>query len=227
VTNFPLSIAAIAFDLDGTLLDTLPDIAAAADRMLIELDRPVAGEQVVRQYIGDGIPRLTKRLLTGSWDGEPPEGLFARALTSFEEHYRRTLTQRTAPYAGVVDALKDLRAADFALACITNKAAAFTEPLLAAVGLREFFSLVLSGDSLPRKKPDPLPLVHCAKVLGVEPAGLLVVGDSANDVESARAAGCPVFCVPYGYTRRDVRELGCDAIVQTLQGVSKLIIRTK
>jgi phosphoglycolate phosphatase len=221
--QLPAPVKAVALDLDGTLLDTLPDIAEAADRMLADLARPAAGEQLVRRYIGNGIPRLTKRLLTGTFDGEPPEDLYARALPLFEAHYRETLTNRTAPFPGVVAGLGELRAANLELACVTNKAAAFTEPLLAATGLREFFGLVLSGDSLPRKKPDPLPLLHCAQRFGVAPGAVLVIGDSANDVEAARAAGCPVFCVNYGYSNRPVRELGCDAIVGDLSAVSKLI----
>jgi phosphoglycolate phosphatase len=224
VADFPLKVSAIALDLDGTLLDTLPDIAEAADRMLADLGRPPAGEQLVRRYIGNGIPRLTKRLLTGTFDGEPPEDLFARALPLFEDHYRQTLTNLTAPFPEVVAGLRQFSAAELELACITNKAAAFTEPLLEATGLRGFFRLVLSGDSLPRKKPDPLPLLHCAQHFGILPGALLVIGDSANDVEAARAAGCPVFCVPYGYTNRHVRELGCDAIVDNLLEASKLII---
>ena len=218
-----IEVAAIAFDLDGTLLDTLPDIAEAADLMLGDLGRPAAGEQVVRRYIGNGIPRLTKRLLTGQLDGEPPQDLFAQALPLFEAHYRQTLTRRSAPFPGVVDGLRAFRAAGLKLACVTNKAAAFTEPLLASTGLSAYFDLVVSGDSLPRKKPDPAPLLYCAQRLGVVPRRLLVVGDSVNDVQAAHAAGCPVFCVPYGYLDRPVRELDCDAIVGDLVEAYTLI----
>jgi len=219
----PLEVAAIAFDLDGTLLDTLPDIAEAADRMLSDLGRPAAGEQVVRRYIGNGIPRLTKRLLTGQLDGEPPQDLYAQALPLFEAHYQQTLTRRSVPFPGVVDGLRAFRAAGLKLACVTNKAAAFTEPLLASTGLSGYFDLVVSGDSLPRKKPDPAPLLYCAQQLGVAPRRLLVVGDSVNDVQAAHAAGCPVFCVPYGYLDRPVRDLDCDAIVGDLVEAYKLI----
>ena len=227
VVKLPLEVAAVAIDLDGTLLDTLPDIAEAADRMLADLGRPPAGEALVRRYIGNGIARLTKRLLTGELDGEPVDGLFARALPLFEDHYRETLTHRTAPFPGVLEGLHAFRSEALLLACVTNKTAAFTEPLLAATGLRGFFDLVLSGDSLPRKKPDPLPLLHCARQFLVETRKLLVIGDSVNDVQAARAAGCPVFCVPYGYTRQEVRELGGDAIVDTLLEAAKLIIPTR
>jgi phosphoglycolate phosphatase len=216
MVSLPVAVRAVAFDLDGTLLDTLPDIAAAGERMLEQLGRPPAGEQTVRSYIGDGIPRLTKRLLTGTLDGEPPPELFQRALGLFEENYWATLSVHTRPFAGVEEGLRQFRAIGFRLACITNKAQAFTLPLLETTGLLGWFALVLSGDSLPRKKPDPLPLLHCAQQFDLEPAQLLVVGDSKADVQAARAAGCPVFCVSYGYTPGGVQDLDCDAIVHDL-----------
>jgi phosphoglycolate phosphatase len=221
--DFPIPVKAVAFDLDGTLLDTLPDIAAAADRMLADLGRAPAGEQTVRRYVGNGIPRLTKRLLTGEMEGEPPARAFDRALELFERHYRDTLTERTRPFPGVEEGLGRFKQDGLKLACITNKAQSFTLPLLQATGLLGSFDLVLSGDSLPRKKPDPLPLLHCARQFEARPIELLVIGDSANDAQAARAAGCPVFCVPYGYRTGDVRELDCDAIVADLIEASRLI----
>jgi len=222
--KFPIPVKSVAFDLDGTLLDTLPDIADAADRMLVDLGRAPVGQEVVRRYIGNGIARLTKRLLTGEMNGKPPADLFDRALELFESHYRITLTLRTQPYPGVEEGLRWFAGAGLKLACVTNKAESFTLPLLEATGLRQFFDLVLSGDSLPRKKPDPLPLLHCASRFGARPNELLVVGDSANDAEAARAAGCPVFCVPYGYRHGEVRDLDCDAIVDDLIEATRLII---
>jgi phosphoglycolate phosphatase len=223
MVSLPVAVRAVAFDLDGTLLDTLPDIAAAGERMLEQLGRPPAGEQTVRSYIGDGIPRLTKRLLTGTLDGEPPPELFQRALGLFEENYRATLSVRTRLFTGVEEGLRQFRATGFKLACITNKAQSFTLPLLETTGLLGWFALVLSGDSLPRKKPDPLPLLHCAQQFGLEAAQLLVVGDSKADVQAARAAGCPVFCVSYGYSPGGVQDLDCDAIVDNLVQAAGLV----
>jgi phosphoglycolate phosphatase len=221
--QFPLAVKAAAFDLDGTLLDTLPDIAEAARRMLTDVGRPEVGQEVVRRYVGDGIQRLAKRLLTGQMDGNPPAEEFERALSLFERHYRDTLIQRTRPFPGVEEGLRWFAHEGLKLACVTNKAESFTLPLLEVTGIREFFDLVVAGDTLPRKKPDPLPLLHCAEQFGARPCELLVIGDSANDVLAARAAGCPAFCVPYGYGARDVRELDCDAIVGDIVEAARLI----
>lgn len=215
--KFPIQINAVAFDLDGTLVDTLPDLHEAGIRMLADLRRAPVAPDRTRAFIGDGVDRLIKRLLTGEVEGEPAPDLFARARNSFLGHYEEVLTRESRAYPDAVATLTELRRRGFRLACVTNKPQAFTAPLLAGVGLSALLDLVLSGDSLPRKKPDPLPLLHCASVFGIEPARLLMVGDSANDCLSARAAGCPVFCVPYGY-RGDagVQELDCDAIVPSL-----------
>ena len=210
-------VRAVALDLDGTLLDTLPDIAEAGDRMLRDLGRAAVGEAVVRNYIGNGIPRLVKRLLTGAMYGEPQPALFDRALAMFQRHYRETFLQRPVAFPGVREGLRCMRARGLKTACVTNKSAAFTLPLLAHTELADALDLVVSGDALPAKKPDPLPLLHIAQSFGVPPAQLLVIGDSDNDTRAARAAGCPVACVPYGYRAgQEVRELDCDAIVADL-----------
>jgi phosphoglycolate phosphatase len=221
--RFPVAVKAAALDLDGTLLDTLPDITEAAQAMLAELGRPAARAQNVRRYIGGGIRRLTKRLLTGRMDGEPPAAELQRGLDVFERHYRATLTRSTRPFPGVEEGLRRFADAGLKLACVTNKAESFALPLLKATGLRGFFELVVAGDTLPSQKPDPLPLLYCAQQFAVQPRELLVIGDSANDALAARAAGCPAFCVPYGYSAGDVRELDCDAIVSDLVEAAKLI----
>jgi len=221
--RLPVPVKAVAFDLDGTLLDTLPDITEAAQRMLADLDRPAQGAHSVRLYIGGGIPRLIKRLLTGEMDGEPPAAELQHALELFERHYRDTLTRLTQPFPGVEEGLRRFAGAGVKLACVTNKGQSFALPLLQATGLREFFDLVVAGDSLPVHKPDPRPLLYCAQQFGTRPGELLMIGDSVNDTLAARAAGCPAFCVAYGYSARDVRELDCDAIVQTLVEAVRLI----
>ncbi len=222
--NFPIEIKAIAFDLDGTLVETLPDLHESAVRMLAQIGRPPVPESVVRAYVGDGVDRLVKRLLTGTPGGEPDAASFEKAAENFRNHYAAVLTRASRPFAGATFTLQILRQRGFKLACVTNKPTRFTDPLLERLALTGNLDLVLSGDSLPRKKPDPLPLLHVASAFGIEPGQLLMVGDSPVDTAAARAAGCPVFCVPYGYRGTlAVQELDCDAIVPTLPDLLDLI----
>ena len=219
-----LPVKAVMIDLDGTLLDTAGDLAAAANSMLRELGREELPVETIRSYIGKGIQKLVKRSLTGSLDDEPDTTLFAKAMPIYEREYANTLCVNTSPYPGVINGLNALQRQGLRLACITNKAEAFTRPLLRGTGLLDYFEIVLSGDSLPRRKPDPLPLLHACKHFGILPHEMLLIGDSLNDTEAARAAGCYVFCVPYGYNEgRDVRELDCDAIVASIDEASRLV----
>jgi phosphoglycolate phosphatase len=222
--NFPIQVSAVAFDLDGTLVDTLPDLHEAANRMLEDLGRSKVVDSTVQAFVGDGVDSLVKRLLTGDPDGEPDTALFDRAGVAFRIHYASVLSRASRPFPGVVEGLKEMRRHGLRLACITNKPEGFTGPLLRDIGLAPYLDLVLSGDSLPRKKPDPLPLLHCAQVFCVPASRLLMIGDSPNDTRAARAAGCPVFCVPYGYRGTlGVHELDCDAIVPALLDSMRLI----
>ena len=221
--RFPLPVKAVTIDLDGTLLDTIPDLAAAANLMLRELERPPLDEALVRTFVGKGIQNLVERVLAAAFDGAAA-GLLPRALPIYERCYESVNGRHTTIYPGVVQGLDVLRAGGFELACVTNKSTRFTLPLLAHVGLAPYFREVVAGDTLPRKKPDPLPLTHACERLGVAPRDMLVIGDSVNDALAARAAGCPVFCVDYGYNEgRDVRELDIDAIVGSLIEATRLI----
>jgi phosphoglycolate phosphatase len=222
----PLPIKAVVIDLDGTLLDTAPDLADAAMAMAADLGLPPIDLDTVKTYIGNGVSRLVKRVLTRDMHADPAPELFARALPIYERHYAEWVARKSRPFTGVVEGLQAMRQAGFHLACITNKAERFTLPLLKDTGLIDFFELILSGDSLPEKKPSPLPLLHACQVFGVEPGELLLIGDSLNDAQAARAAGCPVFCVPYGYNRgRPVAELDLDAVVPTLADAAQRIVK--
>lgn len=222
--DFPIAVKVVMIDLDGTLLNTADDLALAANRMLHDLGMPEQSVETIRSYIGKGIQKLVKRTLTGQLDGEPDATLFSKALPIYEQHYADCLSVNTRPYPGVVDGIEALRRAGLRLTCITNKAEAFTIPLLHATGLYDRFEMVVSGDSLPRKKPDPMPLLHICQHFDAQPHEALLIGDSLNDAIAARAAGCHVFCVPYGYNEgRNVYELDCDAIVETLVDAAKLI----
>jgi len=224
--NFPLPIKAVVIDLDGTLLDTAPDLADAAIAMSNDLGLPAIDLAEVKTYIGNGVSRLVKRVLTRDMHAEPAAELFARALPIYEKHYAEGVSRKSRPFPGVVEGLQAMHQAGYRLACITNKAERFTVPLLKDTGLIDFFELILSGDTLPEKKPSPLPLLHACQVFGVEPVELLLIGDSLNDTQAARAAGSPVFCVPYGYNRgRPVAELDLDAVVASLAEAATLIVK--
>lgn len=218
---FPLAVKMVMIDLDGTLIDTVPDLAAAANRMLADLGRAAWDEAHYRTWVGNGVPRFVKRALTGDMQAEPEAKLFDQALDLFRRHYAAAVSDLSRPYPGVVEGLERFQAQGFSLACITNKAESFTLPLLRDLDLYKYFRLVLSGDSLPKKKPDPMPLLHACRHFGISPDHGVLVGDSSNDVQAARAAGMPVICVTYGYNHgHDIRDSGPDAIVDSLLEVS-------
>ena len=222
--HFPLRISAILIDLDGTLLDTAPELAEAANRLL-DMGRPAVSQDLLMSYIGNGISWLVKRALTGDMHAEPDTALYTNALPIFEKHYTELLL-RSKPFEGVVQRLDAMKAAAFRLGCITNKVARYTEPLLKGIGLAHYFETVLSGDSLPEKKPHPMPLLHAANFFGAPVEQVLLIGDSLNDAVAARSAGCPVFCVPYGYNHGEpVDRLDVDAVIPNLFEVLKLIKR--
>jgi phosphoglycolate phosphatase len=213
------SIRSVTIDLDGTLLDTIPDLAAAANAMLRELGKPEYPIETVASFVGRGIPKLVERCLP-EFSGDQ----LAHAQTLFKRHYALENGRRSRPYAGVQEGLTAFRAAGLPMAVITNKATAFTEPLLVATELADWFEFAISGDTLSEKKPHPLPLLHACERLGTTPAENLHIGDSKHDAAAARAAGCPVFLVPYGYNEgEDVQGLDCDAIVASLAEAARRV----
>jgi phosphoglycolate phosphatase len=221
---FPLRVKAVMIDLDGTLLDTIPDLAVAANLMLEALGRAPLDAALIRTFVGKGVPNLVKRTLAGDIDGEVDSVLLERALPVYERCYASVNGRHTTIYPGVIEGLERLREQRFELACVTNKSARFTQPLLEHMKLSAYFSEVVAGDTLPKKKPDPDPLVYACAQFGIAPPDMLMIGDSLNDAQAARAAGCPVFCVPYGYNEgHDVRELDVDAIVSSIIEATGLI----
>ncbi len=214
----------ILIDLDGTLVDSVPDLAYCVDVMMVRLGRPPHGETAVRDWVGNGVERLVRRALVGQLEGEPSDADFARAYPIFLELYAANTSERSFLYPGVREGLDWLRAQGYPLGCVTNKAAQFTEPLLKDLGIYDHFGLVVSGDSLPRKKPDPMPLLHAAAHFGVEPADALMVGDSVSDVKAARAAGFGIVCVSYGYNHgQDIRTAHPDAVIDSLDELKGLL----
>lgn len=218
-------IRAVLFDLDGTLIDTLPDLHAAACAMLNDLGRPPLPLESIRAYVGRGIPNLIKRVLANSLHvAEDPNPPPPEAVASYRRHYAHENGRNAKVYPGVLEGLASLRAQGVPLGVVTNKADTFIQPLLEQTGLSGYFEVLVGGDRLPKVKPDPMPLVWACGRLGVSPTETLFVGDSINDALAARAAGCPVFLLPYGYNEdRDVHELDCDAIVESVRDAVKLI----
>jgi len=207
----------ILLDVDGTLVDSVPDLAYCIDETMSRLGLPRRGEAAVRQWVGNGVERLVQRALVNALDGEPDEALYRRALPLFMDLYADNTSGRSVLYPGVEEGLAYLAGAGYPLGAVTNKAERFTLPLLEAMGIARCFELVVSGDTLPRKKPDPLPLLHAARHFGVAPSDSLMVGDSSNDVGAARAAGFQVLCVSYGYNHgEDIRDARPDAVIDSL-----------
>ncbi len=201
--------ACVMFDLDGTLVDSALDLTAAVDNMLQALGRSPAGEAKVRQWVGNGAPVLVMRALSGEMhpaeDAVEPE-LFEAAFDVFLAAYTQSNGRYSRLYPGVNELLTHLQQAGVPMAVVTNKPMAFTTPLLQALKIDHYFGQVLGGDSLPTKKPDPLPLLTVLETAGCAPEQALMLGDSRNDVNAARAAGCPVVCVSYGYNHGEPVE---------------------
>jgi len=217
---------ALLFDLDGTLIDSAPDLAQAVDAMLAELGRPLAGEERVRYWVGNGAARLVKRALTGEWEGEPQKALFERALRLFFHYYGDNLVDRTRLYPGAREGLDELLARGFKLGIVTNKPARFTLPILARLGIYDEFDVVVAGDTLDQKKPHPLPLLYAARDLGLHPSEVVMVGDSMNDVVAAREAGMAIVCVPYGYNHgSDIFDAQPDAVIDSMVELASLLAR--
>lgn len=210
----------VLFDLDGTLIDSVPDLAEAVDSMLLTLGREAVGVSHVRHWVGNGAPMLVKRALTGEQepdDSALDDALFEQAFELFMEAYGNNTAHSSELYPGVVACLEGLKRRGIRMGLVTNKPIRFTYPLLEEFGLSGFFDVVLGGDSLPVKKPDPGQLFHAMQELGVKPENTLMVGDSRNDIGAAKAAGCPVVAVPYGYNHGEPVELSQpDLIVEQL-----------
>ena len=217
-------IKAVLLDLDGTLLDTVPDLAAAANAMLADHGLAPLPAARVRDFVGGGIPRLVERCLHAA-GVEHPAARLEPAAHSFRSHYARVNGAASRPFPGVQQALERMRAACLRLACVTNKAAAFAAPLLEKTGLAPFFDAVVSPEQAGSRKPHPGPLLHACRALRVAPAEAALIGDSVYDAEAARAAGCRVLLVSYGYSEgSDVRELDCDGVVDSIEEAAERLL---
>ena len=216
--------AMVLIDVDGTLVDSVPDLAYCVDEMMKQLDMPVYGEDKVRNWVGNGVERLTRRALIGQLDGEPDEALFEKAYPIFLDLYDKNVCERSCLYDGVREALDFLKTQDVKIGCVTNKNAQFTLPILEKLGLKDDFEIIICGDTLAKKKPDPLPLLHGAEKLGATPEQSLMLGDSMSDVKAARAAGFDIICMSYGYNHgEDIRDYNPDAVVDSMAEIKNII----
>lgn len=210
-------------DLDGTLIHTAPEIARAANEMLAALDKPSLSAAQIQGYIGEGALILIKRCLTHTLAVEPEQTLLAQAQPLFFEAYSKIVAE-SQPYPNVIPALKAIKGAGVKLACITNKPATFTLPLLEKSQLLPYFDLVVSGDTLQKKKPEPDQIFHICERFAVPVQESVLIGDSKTDVEAARNAGCYVFTVPYGYNQGYSMEVGIvDAMIDHIGDAVHLI----
>lgn len=206
---------AIFFDLDGTLVDSVPDLAEAARRMLADLGEAPRSDAEVATFVGKGIPVMVERALTVGRAPVSPQRL-QQAIALFMRHYDVTNGLLTRPYPGVLETLPQLRARGLKMGCVTNKAEAFIGPLLEKLGLRAFMDCIVGGDTLAQKKPDPEPLWHACEVVGVPRERALMVGDSGNDALCARRAGIPVLLMTYGYNEGvPVDSVDCDGLLSS------------
>lgn len=231
MTPPPAPLDAAIIDLDGTLIDTLDDFVVALNLMLADLSLPAVNRAVVEPLVGKGSEHLIESVLVHVSSGPQAAAntvrLWPAAWTSYQRHYLAVNGQHAKVYPGAVEGLQKLRDSGLKLACLTNKPTAFALPLLRLKGLDGFFSQVFGGDAFERKKPDPLPLRKTCEALGTLPARTLMIGDSSNDARAARAAGCPVLLVTYGYNHgQSVRAVDADGFVDSLSAINLTRIKT-
>lgn len=216
---------AVLLDLDGTMLDSIPDLAHAANGMRVEMGMTPLHEDVISTFVGKGVDNLVRRTLAGQLDADSAdEEFFLRARASFFRHYHLVNGDKAVVYDGVLEGLKSMRDQGLKLAVVTNKPTEFTLPLLQRTGLSNFFTVIVCGDTCERRKPDPDQVLFACEQLGVNPEQAVTIGDSINDALAARAAGTPMLAVPYGYNEgMDVRSLNADAIVNSLVDAAQWI----
>lgn len=208
----------VMIDVDGTLVDSVPDLAYCVDEMMIALGKPPIGNERVRNWVGNGVPRLVERALTGQLDGVPNNDEFDKAFPIFLDLYSRNSCVRSHLYDGVMEGLNYLMSKDYLIGCVTNKAEQFTTPLLKSLGIFDYFKIVISGDTLEKKKPDPLPLIHSANFFKLNPKECLMLGDSVSDVKASRAAGFNIICMSYGYNHgNNIADENPDLVIDSMR----------
>lgn len=218
-------IKAIIVDLDGTMIDTAPDFLVAVNRMLSTLSLPAITIEQIKQFVGKGTEHLLKEVLSLYVDESDIPAMYDKALPVYMQHYAIINGQFSALYPNVIEGLTAFKDKGLKIACVTNKPSLFAKALLEQHHMTHFFDVIYGGDALAKKKPDPLPMLTVFKDFSVTPQEVIAIGDSSNDALAARAAGCYVLTVPYGYNHgKTVQEINSDGIVSTLLDAARLIV---
>ena len=211
----------IMIDVDGTLVDSVPDLAFCIDEMMQKLGLQKWGEVKVRHWVGNGISKLVERALTGELEGRPIKEVFDIAYPIFLDLYEDNTAERSYLYDGVREGLDYLKSQGYQLGCVTNKSEQFTHPLLKVLGIFNDFKIIISGDTLAKRKPDPMPLLYCAEHFNLKPEECLMLGDSVSDVKAARAAGFDIICMSYGYNHgNDIADENPDLVIDSMSQLS-------
>lgn len=218
---------AVLFDLDGTLVDTGPDIAAAVNGMLADMGRDPYTVERVLDWVGEGAPRLVDRALAGGPGGGSPDGEARRGLALFYQHYSAAVCVHSAPYPHARRVLEALRGRGVLLGCVTNKPEQLSRSLLDALGMAPLFDVLVGGDTLAFRKPRPEPIHHACRSLQLRPEDIVYVGDSVTDCRAANAAGVPMIAVTYGYNRGvDLTQSSCAAMIDSLGELPEALVTT-
>ena len=215
-------------DLDGTLVDSIPDISWCLDETMKHIGLPMRGEAAAREWIGNGVIRIVQRAIANDLTAPHDTALFDKAMPFFRQLYAENTSKLSNLYPGVREGLDYLQTLKvnrgLKIGCITNKDEQFTQPILSDLGLLNYFELVICGDTLAKKKPDPLPLLHGAKQLDCHPQNALMLGDSISDVTAARSAGFNIICMSYGYNHgEDIKDSKPDAVIDSMLEIKNLI----
>jgi len=217
-------IKAAIIDLDGTMVDTAPDFHVAINRMRAEFDLAPLEIATIIEFIGKGSENLMRRVLGVDFSAADVETRFAQSMAAYQRHYLAINGQYSCVFPHVHEGLIAMQAQGLRLACVTNKPIAFAKPLLEKTGLAPYFEIIYGGDSLAKKKPDPLPMLTVCRDFSLQPHQVVAIGDSSNDAEAARAAGCPSLTVPYGYNHgQPVQAIESDGIVDSLFIAARLL----
>ncbi|MFC7288528.1 phosphoglycolate phosphatase [Herminiimonas glaciei] len=217
-------IRGVIIDLDGTMLHTAQDLHIAINRMRAGLDLAPLDLETAISFVGKGAENLVRKTIGVDFSESEVERRFAEAMALFEQHYFDVNGEFATAYPGVHEGLQEMRAKGLRLACVTNKPIAFTLPLLKKTGLHDYFEIIYGGDSFAKKKPDPMQLLQVCADFELAPAQIVAIGDSVNDSQAARAAGCKVLAVPYGYNHgQAIQDVDSDGIVSSLLEAAHLI----